>query len=62
MLSQGREGTIDCAGSCNGTHQGFWLFDVLMSEEKLSIQVTEVNSVQIDDVDFAEAGKDEVFQ
>lgn len=33
-----------------------------MSEKELSVQVTEVNSVEIDDVNFAEAGKDEVFQ
>lgn len=33
-----------------------------MSEKELSIQVTEINSIEIDNVDFAEAGKDEVFQ
>jgi hypothetical protein len=33
-----------------------------MSEKELSVQVTEVNSVEIDNVNFAEAGKDEVFQ
>lgn len=33
-----------------------------MSEEKLSVQVTEVDRIKIDNVNFAEAGKDEVFQ
>jgi hypothetical protein len=33
-----------------------------MSEEELSIQVTQVNSVEINDVDFAKAGEDEVFE
>lgn len=51
-----------CGGICNGTHQGFGLLDVFMAEKELSIQVTEVDSVQIDDMDFAEACKDKVFQ
>jgi hypothetical protein len=51
-----------CAWRWNGTHQGFGLLDMFMAEEELSIQVTEVDSIQIDYVDFAEAGKDEVFK
>lgn len=35
---------------------------MLMSEEKLSIKVTEIDCVKIDDVNFAEAGQDEVFE
>lgn len=33
-----------------------------MAEEKLSIEIAEVDSVEIDDVDFAKAGEDEVLE
>jgi hypothetical protein len=62
VFSRGREGTVDCAGRCNGTHQGFGLLYVFMSEKELSIQVAKIDSIQIDDVDFAEACEDEVFK
>jgi hypothetical protein len=29
-----------------------------MTEEELSIQVAQINSIQVDDVDFAEPGQD----
>ena len=35
---------------------------MLVTEEKLSIQITKVNGIQIDDVDLAEAGEDKVLQ
>ena len=35
---------------------------MLVTEEELSIQITEVNGIQIDDVDLAEAGEDKVLQ
>ena len=35
---------------------------MLMTEEELSIQITEVDGIQIDDVNFAEAGEDKVLQ
>ena len=35
---------------------------MLVTEEKLSIQIAEVDSIQIDDVNFAEAGEDKVLQ
>ena len=43
-------------------HQRFRLLDVLLSEEKLPIQVAEIDGVQIDDVDVAESGQDEVLE
>jgi hypothetical protein len=32
-----------------------------MSEEELSIQVAQVDRIEVHDVDFAEAGENEVF-
>ena len=39
------------------THQSFGLLDVLMAKQELSIEITEVNCVQIDDVNLAETGE-----
>lgn len=33
-----------------------------MTKEKLAIKVAEVNSVDVDDVNFAEAGQNEVLE
>ena len=44
------------------THQGLGLLDVFVSEEKLSIQVTQVNGIKINNVDLAEPGHNEVFE
>lgn len=44
------------------THQSLGFLDVFMSEKKLSIEVTEIDSIEIDDVNFAEASQDEVFE
>ena len=35
---------------------------MLVTEEKLSIQITKVNGIQIDDVDLAKTGEDKVLQ
>ena len=35
---------------------------MLLTKEKLTVEVAEVDSVQINDVNFAEAGKDEILQ
>lgn len=35
---------------------------MLITKKKLAIEVAEVDCVKIDDVDFAEAGKDKVLQ
>jgi len=44
------------------THQGFWLLDVFMSEKELPVEITQVNCVKVDDVDFPKACQDEVFE
>lgn len=44
------------------TNQGFGLLDVFMAKEKLAIEVTQIDCVKIDDVDFAKASEDEVFE
>jgi hypothetical protein len=35
---------------------------VLVAEEELAIEVAKINRVEVDDVDLAEAGQDEVFE
>ena len=35
---------------------------MLVAKQKLSVEVAEVDRVQVDDVDFAEAGQDEVLE
>ena len=35
---------------------------MLMPEEELPIQIAEVNGIEVNYVDFAEAGKDKVFE
>jgi len=40
----------------------FRLLDMLMTEEKLSVEVAEIDCVKIDDVDFAEASQDKVLE
>lgn len=44
------------------TYQGLRFFDMLMSEKELPIEITQVNRIKIDDMDFAEASKDQIFQ
>lgn len=33
-----------------------------MTKEELAIQITQIDSVEVNDVDFAEASQNEVFQ
>lgn len=33
-----------------------------MSKEELAVQVTEINGIEVDNVDFTEASENEVFQ
>lgn len=35
---------------------------MFVSKKKLSVQVAEINSVEVNDVDFAESGKNEVLE
>lgn len=41
---------------------GFWFLDVFLSKEKLTVEVGEINGIEIDDMDFAEAGEDKVLE
>lgn len=43
-------------------YQRFGLFDVLVAEEELAVQVAEVDGVEIDDMDLAKAGQGEVLE
>ena len=42
-------------------HQSLGLLYMLLTKEELTIEVAEVDGVQIDDVDLAEAGEDKVL-
>lgn len=44
------------------SYQGFRFLDVFLSEKELSIEVREVDGIEIDDVDFREASEDEVLE
>lgn len=35
---------------------------MLMSKQELAIEIAQINGIEVDDVDFAEPGEDEVFQ
>lgn len=35
---------------------------MLMSKQELTIEIAQINGIEVDDVDFAEPGEDEVFQ
>lgn len=41
---------------------GFGLLDMFMSKEELTVEVAEIDGVQIDDVDLAKASEDEVLE
>ncbi len=42
-------------------HQSLGLLYMLLTEEELTIEVAEVDGVQVDDVDLAEAGENKVL-
>jgi hypothetical protein len=44
------------------TYQGFRLFDVLVAKQELPVEVAEVDRVQVDNVNLAEPGEDEVLE
>lgn len=44
------------------TYQSLRFLDMLVSEEELSVQVTEVDGIEVYDVDFTKAGEYEVLQ
>ena len=43
------------------SYQSLRFLDVFMSEEELTIKVAQINSVKIDDMNLAEASKDEIL-
>jgi hypothetical protein len=44
------------------SYQSLGLLDVLMPEEELSVEIREVDRVEVDNVDFAKAGEGEVLE
>lgn len=44
------------------THDGFGFFDVFEAEEELAIEIAKIDRIEIDDVDFPEAGEQETFE
>lgn len=43
-------------------YQSFRLLDVFVSEEKLPVEVTQVDGVEVDDVDVTKTEEDDVFE
>lgn len=49
-------------GGQRRTHKSLGFLDVLVPEEKLSIQVAQVDGVEVDNVDLAEPSADEILE
>lgn len=43
-------------------HQSLRLLDMLLTKEKLPVEVAEIDGIQINNMDLAEAGEDEILQ
>lgn len=43
-------------------HQSLRLLDMLLTKEELTVEVAEVDGVQINDVDLTEAGENKILQ
>lgn len=43
-------------------YQCFGLLDMLVAEQELAVEVAEVDGVEVDNVDLAKAGEDEVLK
>lgn len=52
---------VEFLGSLFGNER-FGLFDMLLSEQELSVEIREVDRVQVDDVYLAEASEGEILQ
>lgn len=44
------------------THLGFRLFNMFMTEQELTIEITEIDSVKINNVDFSKADENQVLE
>ena len=44
------------------TNQSLRLLDVLVSEKELSIEIAQINVIEVNDMDFAEPAENEVFE
>lgn len=53
---------IKCLKYESFAHQCLWLLDVFMPEQELAVQVAQINGIKINDMDFAEACEDKVFE
>jgi hypothetical protein len=61
-LHEGNPVSEDKANSRSSTYQSLWLFYMLVTKQKLAIEIAQVDGVEIDDVYFAEAGEHEVLE
>lgn len=61
-VNRGERGRAGQGRGEKQTHQCFGFLDVLEAEEELAVQVGEIDGVQVDDVDVAEAGEEEVLE
>lgn len=41
---------------------GLWLLNVFLSEEKLTVEIGEINCIEVNDVNLTEPSEDEVFE
>ena len=43
-------------------NNGLRLLDVLLPKEELAVEITQVDGIQVDDMNFAETGQDQVLE
>lgn len=49
-------------GEVRITHDGFWLLDMLVSEEELTVEITQVDRIKIDDINMVKTCHDKVLE
>lgn len=46
----------------SNTHQSLGLLDMFVSEEELPVQIAQIDSIKIHDMDLPEASEDEILE
>lgn len=53
---------IKCLNYESFAHQCLWLLDVFMPEQELAVQIAQINGIKINNMDFAKACENKVFE
>ena len=44
------------------SYNSFWFLDMLMTEEKLAVEVAEIDGIKVDDVDMTKTCHDQILE